>query len=197
MVKIEPEHLARLKKDVERYLSRGLHSPADYIYLSERLQNEGHGYISPTTLKRVWGYISDKGDQYTPSSYTLNTLCKLIGFNDMPDYCSDQSNIQSKEYNGEYIDTLSLPSDTEITILWQPNRKVRLRYKSAECFTVIENENSRMKIGDRVECHSLTQHAPAFFRVSRDGNKPFSYIAGSDQGIFYHLHSSNLLPDSD
>lgn len=186
--KIQSEHLAQLKKDIERYVSRGLHSPADYIYLSERLQNEGHGYISPTTLKRVWGYISDKGEQYTPSSYTLNSLCKLIGFNDISEYISESASIQSKEYQGEFIDTLSLPADTEITILWPPNRKVRLRYTGAENFEVIENENSRLMIGDRLQCHSLTQHAPAFFRVHRNGNKPFSYIAGSDQGIFYHIH---------
>lgn len=187
--KIEPEHLARLKKDIESYISRILHTPADYIYLSERLQNEGHGYISPTTLKRVWGYISDKGVQYTPSYYTLNSLCKLMGFYDISEYCSESAPIQSKEYQGKYIDILSLPADTEITILWQPNRKVRLRYTGAESFEVMENENSRLIIGDRVQCHSLTQHAPAFFRVHRDGNKPFSYVAGSDQGIFYQIHS--------
>ncbi|MDE6247948.1 MAG: hypothetical protein K2M41_08950 [Muribaculaceae bacterium] len=189
--KINADGLARLKKDVERYISRALHSPSDYIYLSERLQNEGHGYISPTTLKRVWGYISDKGNQYTPSSYTLNSLCKLIGFNDISEYCSEEAEIQSKEYKGEYIETLSLPLGANITILWQPNRKVQLRYTGAESFEIIENENSRLRIGDSVQCSSLTQHAPAFFRVSREGNKPFSYVAGSAQGIFYHLHSES------
>ncbi|MDE5791105.1 MAG: hypothetical protein K2H96_07760 [Muribaculaceae bacterium] len=189
--KIEAGDLNRLKKDVERYISRVLHSPVDYIYLSERLQNEGHGYISPTTLKRVWGYISDKGKNYTPSSYTLKTLCKLIGFNDISEYCSESVEIQSKEYKGEYIETLSLPEDTEITILWQPNRKVKLRHIGAESFEVVENENSRLRIGDNVQCSSLTQHAPAFFRVSRDSNKPFSYIAGSAQGISYRLHSKS------
>ncbi len=187
--KIEAGDLNRLKKDVERSISRVLHSPADYIYLSERIQNEGHGYISPTTLKRVWGYISDKGNQYTPSSYTLTTLCKLIGFNDISEYCSESSHIQSKEYQGNYVDTLSLPADTEITLMWPPNRKVRLRHTGPGSFKVVENENSRLRIGDNVQCSSLTQHAPAFFRVCREGNEPFSYIAGSDQGIFYHVHS--------
>ncbi|MDE6652220.1 MAG: hypothetical protein K2K08_07430 [Paramuribaculum sp.] len=195
--KINQEHLARLKKDIERHISRVLDSPTDYIYLSEKLQNEGHGYISPTTLKRVWGYISDKGEQYTPSSYTLKSLCNLIGFNDISEYCSRPANIQSREYKGEYIETLSLPVDTKITILWQPNRKVLLRYVGDESFMVIENENSRLRIGDKVQCSSLTRYAPAFFRVHRGGNKPFSYIAGSDQGIFYHLHSMKMLPDSD
>ena len=189
--KIEAEDLTRLKKDVERYIARVSHSPADYIYLSERLQNEGHGYISPTTLKRIWGYISDKGNQYTPSSYTLNSLCKFIGFNDISEYCSESAEIQSKEYRGESIETLSLTADTEITLLWQPNRKIRLRYIGAESFEVMENENSRLRIGDGVRCSSLTQHAPAFFRVSRDGNKPFSYIAGASQGVFFHLHSKS------
>ena len=189
--KVEPEQIVRLKKDVESYISRILHSPADYSYLSERLQNEGHGYISPTTIKRVWGYISDKGNHYTPSAYTLNALCRLIGFNDISEYCSEPSAIQSKEYKGEYVEILTLPLHTEITIMWQPNRKVRLRNTGAETFEVIENENSRLKIGDIVECRSLTQHAPAFFRVHRDGIRPLSYVAGSIQGIFFHLHSQS------
>ena len=187
--KIEREQLARLKKDIERYISRVLNSPADYIYLSEKLQNEGHGYISPTTLKRVWGYISDKGEQYHPSTFTLNSLCKLIGFHDISEYCSQSVNIQSKEYKGEYIETHTLPADTIITLLWQPNRKVQLRYAGAENFEVVDNENSRLRVGDIVQCNSLTQHAPAFFRVRREGLKPFSYVAGSAQGIFYHINS--------
>ena len=194
--KIEAEDLARLKKDVERYISRALHTPADYIYLSERLQNEGHGYISPTTLKRVWGYISDKGDDYTPSSYTLNSICKLIGFNDISEYCKEEAEIQSKDYKGEYVETLSLPADTIITLLWQPHRKVQLRYAGAENFEVVDNENSRLRIGDIVQCNSLTQHAPAFFRVIRDGIKPFSYVAGSAQVIFFHINSESKSSDS-
>lgn len=189
--KTDREHLVRLKKDVERYISRVLHSPVDYSYLSERLQNEGHGYISPTTLKRVWGYISDKGEHYTPSAYTLNSLCHLIGFSDITEYCSEAADIQSKEYKGEYLETVSLQPDAKVTILWQPNRKVQLRYIGAESFEVTENENSRLRVGDCVQCSSLTQHAPAFFRVSREGIKPFSYVAGSDQGVFYHLHSES------
>ncbi|MBD5221710.1 MAG: hypothetical protein HDS70_05000 [Bacteroidales bacterium] len=61
----------------------------------------------------------DKGDEYTPSAYTLNTIAKYIGFSDILEYCSGSDTIQSKEYSGEYIETDSLPADAEITILWR------------------------------------------------------------------------------
>ena len=151
-----------MKKDIERFISRPLQSPADYILLSELLQKEKFGYISPTTLKRVWSYVVDKGDECTPSAYTLNTLAKYFGFSDILEYCSGSATIQSKEYYGEYIDTASLPADAEITIHWQPNHMVRLLLKGSDSFEVIANENSRLRVGDRVQCHSFCQHAPAF-----------------------------------
>ncbi len=188
--KYEEEALKRLRSDVEQYIALTLASPADYTYLSDRLREEGLGYISPTTLKRVWGYIADKGEDYSPSNFTLRALCRLLGFSDWPEYCATASAIQSKEFTGNYVETRFMPLDTEVSLMWHPNRKVRLRHMRPSLFEVIENENSRLKVGDTVECSCFTQHAPAFFRVFRPDVAPLSYIAGSAQGIFYVIHSA-------
>lgn len=187
--KIKTDVLKRLRNDVEVYICRKLESPADYTYLSEKLRTEGYGYVSATTLKRVWGYLADKGEDYTPGNYTIRALCALLGFRDLSEYCAENSSLQSMEYKGEYLETATLSPDTEISVLWPPNRQIRLRHIRPSVFEVLSNENSRLKTGDIVECPNLTQHAPAFFRVSRQGVKSFSYIAGSAQGVFFLIHS--------
>lgn len=189
------EALERLRSDVEKHIGRKLVSPADFVFLSDRLQQEGLGYVSSTTLKRVWGYIADKGDGYSPSNFTLRALSGLLGFMDWSEYRTDTSLMQSREYVGEYVDVRFLAPNTEVSLLWQPNRKVRLRLIAPWLFEVIENENSRLRVGDTVECRCFTQHAPAFFRVFRPNVAPISYIAGSAQGIFYVIHSApNVMP---
>ncbi|MDE5869705.1 MAG: hypothetical protein K2H18_05690 [Muribaculaceae bacterium] len=174
---------------MERYISHRLSSPSDFSFLSERLRQEGLGYVSPTTLKRVWGYIADKGDNYIPSNFTLRSLCGLLGFKDWSQYCESSMSIQSAEYTGQFVETRFLSTDIEISILWNPNRRIRLRHIKPSLFEVIENENSRLRVGDVVECNCFTQHAPAFFRVFRQNVTPLSYIAGSAQGISFVIHS--------
>lgn len=181
--------MERLRSDVERRIGRKLVSPADYVFLSDKLHREDLGYVSPTTLKRVWGYIADKGEAYSPSNFTLRALCGLLGFKDWPEYCEEDTRLQSHEYTGEYVEARFMQMNVEISLLWHPNRKVRLRHVRSSLFEVIENENSRLRVGDTVECNCFTQHAPAFFRVFRANVAPFSYIAGSAQGIFYVVHS--------
>ncbi|MDE6417137.1 MAG: hypothetical protein K2K68_08960 [Duncaniella sp.] len=185
----ENDVMERLRCDVEQRIGRTLASPADFVFLSDLMRREGLGYISPTTLKRVWGYISDKGEGYTPSNFTLRALSRLLGFGDWQEYCVGGCSLQSQEYTGEYVETRFMPLDTEISLVWQPNRRVRLRHIRPSLFEVIENENSRLRVGDTVECSCFTQHAPAFFRVFRANVAPLSYVAGSARGIFYVIHS--------
>ena len=129
--------LARLRNDVEKYISRKLVSPADFIFLSDKLQKTGLGYVSPTTLKRVWGYIADKGDEYIPSNFTLRALCALLGFKDWSEYCNSEDSIQSMEYTGPFIEPRFLPLNIEISVMWPPNRRIRLRHIRPSLFEII------------------------------------------------------------
>ncbi len=48
--------MEHLKQIVTRQIGRTLESPADYEYLSEQIQKTTGEYLSPTTLKRVFGH---------------------------------------------------------------------------------------------------------------------------------------------
>ncbi|MDE6271882.1 MAG: hypothetical protein K2M31_02615 [Muribaculaceae bacterium] len=185
------EMLDRLRKEIERFLSHSFVSPSDFVVLSDTLSKRGLGYVSPTTLKRVWGYINDKGNFYTPSPFTIRVLCNLIGFKDIHDFCNNSESIDSMEYTGQSIESYSLPSDVEVTLLWNPNRLCRLRHIAGARFEVTVNEHSRLRVGDIVECRNFTQFAPVYMRIYRDNQAPFTYVAGSANGVVFNLRGTN------
>lgn len=183
--------MERLRKEIERFLSHSFVSPADFVILSDILSKRGLGYISPTTLKRVWGYINDKGKSYTPSPFTIRTLCNLIGVKDIDDLCKNSTSSESMEYTGESIDSFSLPSGVEVTLLWNPNRLCRLRHIAGIRFEVTVNEHSRLRVGDIVECGRFTQFAPIFMRIFRGEQPPVTYVAGSANGVVFNIRDAN------
>lgn len=48
-----------LRDDVSRKYGKRLTTATDFINLSQAIQNSKAGYVSPSTLKRFWGYVSD------------------------------------------------------------------------------------------------------------------------------------------
>ncbi len=186
---IDIENLKRLKKEVEARISFPLNAPDDYSRLSDMLKEKSCGSVSATTLKRIWGYISDTGADYRPNAYTVTALCHLIGFKNIKDFCASESSIQSRDYSGEYIESQKLPIGAEIELRWQPNRICVLRHENSTLFKVISVENSTtLRAGDIVECGCFTQHAPVYFpRVFREGTTPSTCMAGGVSGITFSI----------
>ncbi|MCR4847913.1 MAG: hypothetical protein K5920_03560, partial [Bacteroidales bacterium] len=56
MKKTSPE-IAELKKQIEASVKRKMMTPTDFIFLSGAVWDRTHETMSPTTLKRLWGYI--------------------------------------------------------------------------------------------------------------------------------------------
>lgn len=187
---VDEEELERLKKEIENYISYPLTSPDAYERLAMTLKSSGCGYVSATTLKRVWGYVKDTRSDYSPSAYTLRSLCMLLGFKDMEEFSNSAFPIQSKEYTGTFVESRLLPDEAEVTLYWQPNRKCVLRHITATLFEVVEVVNSRLRKNDMVECVCFTQHAPVYFnRVFRKGVDPMTYIAGTSSGITFVVNN--------
>ncbi len=178
----------KLRREIEDYVGRRLASPADFEYLAGRLQDSDCGYVSPTTLKRIWGYINDIEGSYSPSAYTLRALCSLIGFKDMEDFASAETASESKEYTGSFVESRTLPLNTIVQLRWHPNRKCTLRHLNDTLFEVLASEHARLRPGDIVECGCFTRNAPVYFnRVFRNGFSPVTYVAGSASGVTYTI----------
>lgn len=185
---VDPDELERLKKAVEHYVDFPIKTPDDFARLSETLQAKGCGYVSATTLKRIWGYISDTGEDYCPSEFTLSTICKMIGFKNMEEFSDSNFPIQSREYTGKFIESHKIPEGALVELRWAPNRICVLRHLKPTIFKVEQIEGSKnLSIGDLVECVCFTQHAPVFLRIFRDGKIPSTYVAGSANGVSFKV----------
>ena len=73
--------LIRLREAIEAATGRQMRTPKDFSFLSERIFDKLHEHISPTTLKRLWGYLHDTSS--TPRPSTLDLLAQYI---DYPDF---------------------------------------------------------------------------------------------------------------
>ena len=71
MNKYAPE-IASLRLDIEQSVKRKIRTPYDFEFLSGVIWERLHENISPTTLKRLWGYIegadTTRRTTYHPSS---------------------------------------------------------------------------------------------------------------------------------
>lgn len=66
-----------LKEAVEKIAGRKLYSHSDFTELSESIYQKTKTIISPTTLKRFWGYL--KNESPNPQVRSLNVLAVFAG----------------------------------------------------------------------------------------------------------------------
>lgn len=83
--------LQLLREEVEKKAGRKMMTPKDFDFLSESIFEEIHTRISPSTLKRIWGYLQNDN---TPRSTSLNILANYIGYADWDNFMASAE----KEY---------------------------------------------------------------------------------------------------
>lgn len=194
--KITRERVEKLRYAVEAYIDRRIKTPADFVFLADAISQRLRKTVSPTTLKRIWGYINDTGKEYLPGRYTLCVISQFIGYRDFEDFLDgslrENSSSQSATYIGETTDSSKIGTGKTVRVWWAPDRIVRLLHIKGNCFKVVESVNSKLAVGDEVECTSFTQNAPLYFnRVSRAGCEPLTYMAGSRSGVRFEVESAD------
>lgn len=80
----QEQALAKLRELIEGVIERKMKTPKDFEYLSECIFDKFHEKISPTTLKRLWGYLSETT---TPRKTTLDILSMFVGYVNWKDFC--------------------------------------------------------------------------------------------------------------
>jgi len=78
------ERIDALKAAVVETFGRTLDAPTDFDVLSSEIQNKTGEAISPSTLKRLYGYIKPAT---VPRPSTLSTLARYAGFSGWSDFC--------------------------------------------------------------------------------------------------------------
>lgn len=72
--------LAKLRDMVEEAIGRKMKTPKDFEFLSEQVFEKLHETVSATTLKRIWGYLSEASiPAFPPSISSLSMSAIPIG----------------------------------------------------------------------------------------------------------------------
>lgn len=183
MNKYAPE-IATLRMDIEREVKRKIRTPYDFEFLAGVVWERLHENISPTTLKRLWGYIEGAD---TTRRTTLCLLSQFLGFDDWETYIaalSNRTDVESETFAGEGLNIDDLQPGEFIEVTWLPNRRCVFRYDGDAHFTVTQAENAKLHVGDRFETACFIIGKPLYIdRLVRGDEPPTAYVAGAKNGL--------------
>ena len=169
---------------VEKQYGRRVATSTDFEALSVDIERLVHEFLSASTLKRLWGYVTSHP---VPRKDTLDILCRYIGYRDFRLFCESLKTTEafaSRFLTDKTIYSHDLPAGARLTIGWNPNRLVVLSYLGGGAFEVVSSEQSKLLPGDRFELAHLMKGHPLFIpRILRNGDYTPAYIAGNDGGL--------------
>ena len=161
---------AILKQEVERTFGHQLKEARDFEELSHLLLSHTRERLSPTTLKRFWGYLKNEEVQTRP--HTLDVLAWFVGYKD----CGIKAE--------ERITSEGLRRGQRLIITWRPDRRIVVRHQGEGRFEIVEAENTKLSVGDTFRCHLMIQHEPLYLdEVMHQGMPSMVYVAGQKDGV--------------
>lgn len=182
------KQIDKLKEEVETMLGKKVNGPKDFSNLSEQIFNRLKIVISPTTLKRLWGYLNEGG---SPRKSTLTILAQFIGYRDWNNFCNspkDNNAVQSNLILSRKISALALSKGDKLKITWRPDRYCIISYNGNLNFTVLESRNAKIQTGDTFDCSIFIEGEPMYAdNLIHENYKGISYIAGKKDGIRFEL----------
>ena len=183
MNKKSPE-IVSLRQDIESEVKRLIKTPYDFEFLAGVIWERLHEYISPTTLKRLWGYI--EGADTTRRS-TLCLLSKFLGYEDWEAYleylkqCEDD---ESETFQDKGVRSEELQPGKEVEVTWLPNRRCVFKYLGQNTYMVTEISNAKLQVGDTFQAICFLEGHPMYIdNLLQEGRPATSYVAGSKKGL--------------
>ena len=136
--------IEQLKLLVEEKYGKGLNTTTDFESFSVDLHYKAQLDLSASTLKRLWGYVSDS---HKPRVGTLDVLARYLGHADYRAFVRWLKT--STRFNSSFIHADQLVSNAlvvgdEVEIGWNPNRLIRLRYLGEQPGDIVELETGRV-----------------------------------------------------
>lgn len=181
--RVVPE-LNQLFSDVSKRYAHRLLSTRDFELLSLSIEQEVGETVSPSTFKRLWGYVSH---HVVPRLSTLDILARYIGFDSFLTYRNHLNGLD--EGSSSWLDSRIVmaaeltPGDT-LRIGWPPNRLLLLEYREEGVFHILHAFNSKLQEGDSFHIQCFIKGLPLLIpEVWRNGTPLPGFIAGKASGI--------------
>lgn len=182
-------YIVLLRKAVEQKAELQPKTPTDFEMLSEIISQSGAGYISVSTLKRLWGYVRGGSNQHVS---TLNILADFAGykkgFADFVSQTDRKKLIESGFGTRKCLDVFSLAPDTTVELSWLPDRRITLKYIGDCVFEVATVENAKITAGSLIRCSRMVDGEMLTVDVLDGEGKTLTlYDIGKQNGIAWQL----------
>lgn len=179
------DSLSSLCRRVEESAGLAVLTPRGFESLSEAIFGRTGILLSPTTLKRIWGYLDEP---MTPRRSTLDTLARFCGWKDYAHFLSGEApEIESGTVGSRVLRVDgSLAAGTVVRLMWPPSRVCRIRYLGDRQWVVVSSEGTRLSPGDRFSCALIAEGEPLYLDdLEKDGSKPGVYVCGRRSGVTF------------
>ncbi|MBQ9671719.1 MAG: hypothetical protein IJV34_02555 [Prevotella sp.] len=174
-----------LMQEVERVMGCRLTEAGDFERLAHLLLLHTRERLSPTTLKRLWGYLSR--EKVATRRHTLDVLSRFVGYRGYEDFCAHVGSlgeVQSGISTEQRITTEQMRLGQRLVITWRPDRQMVVRHLGGSRFEVVEAANTKLCVGDTFRCHLMIQHEPLYLDdLQHQGMPRTAYIAGQRNGV--------------
>lgn len=144
-------------------MCRRIETPKDFRFLSARIHAHTGEVLSSTTLKRLWGYLSEEVE---PHGSTLSTLARFSGYASWNDFCDKLSRladgVNEQPLFGAAVAAYHLRAGQRLTITWLPNSRLSLVCRGNGRFEVCESRHSLLSAGDTLEIGLIFRAQPLF-----------------------------------
>ncbi len=174
-----------LCRRVEETFGMKATTPSHFEQLAGLIFERTGELLSPTTLKRLWGYINEST---VPRKSTLNILASSCGWRGFDEFVKGNT----PEIESGFVGARVLNAEKElqpgeiVRVMWQPARVCVIKYLGKSNWVVVSSEGTRLSAGDTFTCPMIIAGEPLYLdNVSHDGSRPGVYVCGRNHGITF------------
>lgn len=176
------KYVSLAKKNIEK-MTGSISVLKDFDHLSTCILQQTQEYISPTTLRRFWGYQ----EQSHLRLVSLDIIAHYMGYSDWPTFCNaadNGSSIQSGSLNRKRLLAADLAKGALIELRWEPDRRIVVRYDGDELFCIVSAENSKLRPKGTFRCMMFLENEPLYLAsLTYPGEQPHDYVCGQKNGV--------------
>lgn len=177
---LQENQLSILRNEIEQIFSRKVKTPADFVALSEDIQQKTKQYISISTLKRLWGYVKSNPSHRID---TLNVIASYLGFDSWQDYNRSKTEESDFLHTGQVL-SQNLDANDIVDFSWNPNRHCQAVCQSDGTFCVTQAENCKLKVGDTFKTLGFFYGEPLYITdLTHDAETGLTYVCGRTHGL--------------
>lgn len=181
--RLSRDKIKELCDEVEGSFGMKATTPKHFERLAVLIFERTGTLLSPTTLKRIWGYLQEGS---TPRRTTLDLLAQCCGWRSYDDFAEgDVPEIESGFVGAKILNVeRDLKYGEIVRLMWHPARVCVIKYLGNGNWEVIRSEGTRLLPGDTFRCRMIVAGEPLYLEnLIHAGGKPGVYVCGRNHGI--------------